>query len=131
MWFDTAHGKEKIKFMFNNELALDNIEFESFQFYDQSKVRLCFNSRNIPSRVPEKWKINNFNGLSITLSFIGLIQFDMVGSRIGFECSPIIENTGDVIFAKIEDERKNFRLSLSAEVMVIDSIEPYLDQRWK
>jgi len=131
MWFDSAHGKEKIKFMFNNELCIENIEFESLHFYDQSKVKLRFNSKNIPAKVPDKWRGEEFNGLSITLAFVGLIRMDIVGSRVGFECSPIIENEGGVISLLIEDKESKLKVNLSAEVMIIDSVEPYLDQRWK
>lgn len=50
MWFNFAHGKDKIKFMFNNELSINNAEFDNFLFYDLSKIRICFNTRNIPKK---------------------------------------------------------------------------------
>ena len=55
MWFEYIHGKEKVKFMFNNELYLDDSECESILFYDLSKVRISFNNRHIPKKIPDKW----------------------------------------------------------------------------
>lgn len=131
MWFDHANGNEKIRFMFNNELSIERVEFENILFYDLSKVRIVFNSKSIPTTVPEKWKGVNFNAISIGLVFIGLKQLTLSGERIGFECSPELCHSGNITSLRIEDERGVQFMSLSAEAMVIDSIEPYLDQRWR
>lgn len=59
MWFDALHGKEKINFMFNNELSLQDAEFENILFYDMSRVRICFKTRHVPKSIPDKWKKNH------------------------------------------------------------------------
>ncbi len=130
MWFDFAHGKEKVKFMFNNELSLDGSEFENFLFYDLSKIRMCFNTKYMPKKTPDKWRNIEFNGLSITLILVGINNLNLRGERMGFICSPVIERIGNEIIFSI-DSGDDFHLSCAAEVIVIDSIEPYLDQRWK
>lgn len=59
MWFDNAHGKEKIAYMFNNDLSLSEIEIDKFIFHDISRLTLGFNIKNLPSLIPEKWKKTN------------------------------------------------------------------------
>lgn len=130
MWFDFVHGKEKIKFMFNNELSLDDSEFDNFLFYDLSKIRICFNTSHIPKKIPDKWKNIEFNGLSITLTLVGINKLNIRGERVGFICSPVIEKIDDEMIFSIDNGDK-FNLSCAAETIVFDSIEPYLDQRWK
>ena len=130
MWFDFAHGKEKVKFMFNNELSLNESEFENFLFYDNSKIRMCFNTKHIPKKTPEKWSGLEFNGLSITLILVGINKLSLQGGRVGLTCSPVIERVGGEIIFSITGEN-GFHLLCAAEIIVIDSIEPYLDQRWK
>ncbi|WP_312045791.1 Imm50 family immunity protein [Erwinia sp.] len=130
MWLDFIHGKEKVKFMFNDELSLDDSEFENFLFYDLSKIRICFNTKHIPKKIPDKWKKKEFNGLSITLILVGVNRLDLQGNRVGFICSPIIEMINNEVRISISNG-DGFNLSCFAELIVIDSIEPYLDQRWK
>lgn len=130
MWFDFAHGKEKVKFMFNNELSLDDSELENILFYDLSKIRLCFNTKHVPKSIPDKWRNIEFNGLSISLIIIGIIQFDLRGERVGFTCSPQFYSGDNKVILSIENGNK-FNLSCTADAIIIDSIEPYLDQRWK
>ena len=131
MWFDHANGNEKIKFMFNNELSIERVEFENVLVYDLSKVKIRFNSKDIPTTVPDKWKRNYFNAIYIDLVFVGLRRLILEGDRIGFECTPKFSYSGDITSLRIEDEKGILFMTLSAEAMVIDSIEPYLDHRWK
>jgi len=130
MWFDFVYGKEKIKFMFNNELSLDDAEFESFLFYDLSKIRMCFNTKHIPKKIPSKWEGIEFNALSITLILVGINNLNLRGGRVGFTCSPVIEKIDDEIIICI-DNGNELHLTCAAEIIVVDSIDPYLDQRWK
>lgn len=130
MWFDLAHGKEKIKFMFDNDLSLDDSEFENFLFYDLSKIKISFNTRRIPKKIPDKWRSKEFNGISVVLILVGISDLNLHGSRVGFECLPLIEKKDDKIMFSICNGN-NFNLSCSTELIVVDSIEPYLDQRWK
>ncbi|VTQ52262.1 Uncharacterised protein [Campylobacter jejuni] len=130
MWFEHVNGKEKINHMFDNELSINNSEFENFLFYDLSKIRVCFNTRNIPKKTPRKWSEIEFNGLSLTLTLVGINKLSLHGNRIGFICSPVIEKINNEIIFTI-DNGNDFYFSCAAEVIFIDSIEPYLDQRWK
>lgn len=130
MWFEHANGKEKINYMFNNELSIDNSEFENFLFYDLSKIRVCFNTKHIPQKTPKKWNDTEFNGLSLTLTLVGINKLSLYGNRVGFICSPTIEKINNEIIFTIKNGNE-FYFSCAAEVMIIDSIEPYLDQRWK
>ena len=130
MWLDFIHGKEKVKFMFNDELSLDDSEFENFLFYDLSKIRICLNTKHIPKKIPDKWKKKEFNGLSITLILVGVSKLDLQGKRVGFRCSPIIEMINNEVRISINNG-DGFNLSCFADLIVIDSIDPYLDERWK
>lgn len=56
MWFDNAIHKEKIGYMFDNKLSLENIEFEKFLFFDNTSLKVVFCSKNIPDHIPQKWK---------------------------------------------------------------------------
>ncbi|PNK97938.1 hypothetical protein CEQ28_010235 [Hafnia alvei] len=128
MWFENAHGKEKIAYMFNNELSLSEIELDKFIFHDISRLTLGFNIKNLPSLTPEKWKKNKFNTLALTLTFteVSTLKFD--GQKIGFECTPVIdaiENNTRLII-----NNKNLNFLCIAKFMFIDSIVPYLDNRW-
>lgn len=129
MWFEHAYGKEKIKFMFDNELSLNGAECESILFYDLSKLRINFRTKHVPKKIPAKWDSQEFNALSVTLTLIGIDKLSLEGERIGFECTPVIEKLSDRILFRVSNGDA-FYLSCAAEVIVIDSVEPYLDQRW-
>ncbi|MEH4989249.1 Imm50 family immunity protein [Enterobacter ludwigii] len=129
MWFDALHGKEKINFMFNNELSLHDAEFENILFYDMSRVRICFKTRHVPKSIPDKWKKKPFNGLSVTLELVGINKLELKGNRVGFKCTPIIKRLGGEVEILIEYSDV-FLFSCTAEVIAIGSIEPYQDRRW-
>ncbi|BEN63819.1 hypothetical protein SMKC072_16410 [Serratia marcescens] len=42
MWFENAIGKEKIKFMFNNELNIKNIEVDNLSLEHFSDLKIGF-----------------------------------------------------------------------------------------
>lgn len=130
MWLDHLQGREKIKFMFNDELSLDDSEFENLLFYDLSKVRLCFKVKNIPKKTPEKWKQIKFNGISITLELIAINNLILNGNRVGFMCSPLIHQENNKFIFTITN-KEEFFFSCTTDVIFIDSIYPYWDQRWK
>ena len=91
MWFDNAHGKEKITYIFNNELSLSEIELDKLIFHDISRLTLGFNIKNLPSLIPEKWEKNKLNTLALTLTFTEVSTIKLDGKKIGFECTPIID----------------------------------------
>lgn len=128
MWFKFATFNEKVKFMFNNELPLDMVEFENFIFYARSSLRLVFNTHKVPQVYPDKWNKNEFNALTIKLDFYDIIMFSCNGNTLGFECTPIIESTKDETSLTII--KNGFNLKIKSKTMSIGEISPYLDERW-
>lgn len=129
-WFDLAYGNEKIKFMFNNQLSLEDVELKKLIFNDISSIRLYFIIKNIPKTIPEKWKKREFNALYLTLRCMGIYKSTLRGNSIGFTCSPIINKADDGVQITI-DNNNGFYLSCVADIFHIESIEPYMDKRWK
>ncbi|WP_192903296.1 Imm50 family immunity protein [Photorhabdus khanii] len=128
MWFEKAMYKEKIKFMFNNELSIDDSILETFLYHTDSMLRISFHSDKLPKIFPEKWKKNEFNALKIILTFGGVKILEYQGGKIGIRCSPIIESEKEKIILSIKNNE--FSIYCVANFMVIDDIIPYLDQRW-
>nr|WP_041474241.1 Imm50 family immunity protein [Erwinia sp. Ejp617] len=127
MWFNNAIGKEKIKFMFNNDLLLIGVEFDKFVYYDMSRLTVCFNTKKVPSSVPEKWKDKPFNSLSISLTFTEVIELKVNGAGVGFECDPMITSVNGITNLVVKNE--GFNLLCTAKYMFIDDVVPYLDAR--
>ena len=129
MWFDNALGKEKIKFMFGGELSLQSVEVNSFSFERFSDVTFQFYSRNIPSSCPEKWSKSEFNALSVVITFGGIIELDVKGNGIGFICSPGIFSSET--HSRIKICSNQLKINCKAKFLTIESITPYLDERWE
>ncbi|XUA20896.1 Imm50 family immunity protein [Citrobacter sp. OP27] len=124
MWFEYAHGKEKIIHMFNSELSLDDVVFESFIFYTHSSLRVNFYVKKIPQHVPEKWEAVKFNAIKINLEFSNVTKFESKGCNLGFRCTPAIYFNDGNIYLIIKD--KDFELSCISEFMEIQDIAPFL-----
>jgi hypothetical protein len=124
MWFEYAHGKEKIIHMFNSELSLVDVVFESFLFYTHSSLRVNFHVKKIPQHVPEKWKTVKFNSIRINLEFSNIIKFESKGCNLGFRCTPMIYFNDNNIYLIIKD--KDFELRCISEFMEIQDIAPFL-----
>jgi len=92
MWFKNAIGKEKIQFIFGNELNIKNIEISSFSLERFSDLKIHFFCREIPKKHPEKWKKDGFNALSLVINFGDVIHLNATGSGIGFFRSPEIKS---------------------------------------
>ncbi|MFO6296032.1 Imm50 family immunity protein [Rahnella selenatireducens] len=129
MWFDHAQGKEKINFMFDNELHLNDVEFHSFTYHDISKLSLRFNTKMIPDIFPRKWTVNQFNSISISLIFTEVQIIKVNLNNINFICTPNIEMINNSIQLSIEAEENSFMCL--ANFMFIDEIMPHLDHRSK
>ncbi|MEH5215559.1 Imm50 family immunity protein [Escherichia marmotae] len=129
MWFDYAQGKEKVNFMFNNELHLNGVEFHSFTYHDISKLSLRFNTKMIPEIFPKKWTVNKFNSISISLLFTEVRALKIDLNNINFICTPNIEVIDNSIQLSIEHEQNSF--ICLANFMFIDEIMPHLDHRRK
>lgn len=128
MWFQNAIGKEKIQFMFHNELMIENIEIGSFSLERFSELKFHFYSNNIPKNYPEKWNKEGFNALSLLISFGDIIQLDVTGSRIGFFCSPIINSFKE--YSEITIKHGDLDIYCRARFLTIEGITPYMDERW-
>ena len=129
MWFNYAQGKEKVNFMFNNELRLNGVEFHSFTYHDISKLSLRFNTKIIPEIFPEKWAVNKFNSISISLVFTEVRMLKVNLNNINFICTPDIQMIGNSIQLSIEAEQNSF--ICLANFMFIDEIMPHFDHRSK
>lgn len=132
-WFDLAYGNEKIKFMFNNEISLEDVEFEKLIFSNVSCITFYFKIKKIPKTIPEKWKKREFNALYLTLTFVGRVggvELTLQGNRIGFVCSPIINKVDNGVQIII-DNKDGFHLSCTAEIFRIQPIETFMDKHWK
>lgn len=128
MWFNNAIYKEKVDFMFGGELSIKNVEFEDFLYHSGSILRVSFRSRDIPKKIPDKWKVKKFNTLVLTLSFGNVSLFECKGRNIGFNCAPVIVSKQKEVTLLIENE--HFYLECVAGFMIIDDITPCLDERW-
>ncbi|MDX6040034.1 Imm50 family immunity protein [Scandinavium lactucae] len=128
MWFEHAIFKEKLKFMFNNELSIEHVELDTVLYYSISMLRVRLNSRVLPAITPEKWRGINYNSLSITLEFGNVKQFECKGGDIGFECCPIITPTKEKTTLQIM--KGNFILYCEADFMTIKDIIPFIDTRF-
>jgi len=128
MWFENAIGKEKIKFMFDNELCTQDIEIYNFSLERFSDLKFRFFLKNIPKKHPDKWSKEGFNAISMEITFGDVIQLDITGSRVGFSCSPEIISLKDCSEIKIEHE--SLSLYCKSKFLTIDAITPYIDERW-
>lgn len=128
MWFQNAIGKEKIQFMFDNELSMQHVEVSSFSFERFSDLRFHLFCKEIPTKYPDKWKKDGFNALSVVITFGDVIQLSATGSRIGFFCSPIINSYGD--YSEITIKHNELDFYCRSKFLTIESITPYIDERW-
>lgn len=128
MWFQNAIGKEKIKFMFDNELSIQRIEVDSFSLERFSDLKFHFFCNEIPKKYPKKWNETGFNALSLIITFGDVIQLNVIGSRVGFFCSPIINSLSD--YSEITIKNSDLDFYCRSRFLTIESITPYIDERW-
>ncbi|QGU89712.1 hypothetical protein GN242_13065 [Erwinia sorbitola] len=128
MWFQSALGKEKIQFMFNNELSIESVEINSFSLERFSDLKFNFYCKGMPKKYPEKWNGEGFNALSLVITFGGLIQLNIIGSRVGFFCSPIINSLKD--YSEIRIKNNELDLYCKSKFLTIEGVTPYIDERW-
>ncbi|WP_338803683.1 Imm50 family immunity protein [Xenorhabdus griffiniae] len=128
MWFKNAIRNEQIKYMFNNEFDISEVEFISYTFHRHSSLQLCFICKKIPSVYPEKWNKKGFNAMSLVLSMSNINSFESKGNKVNFICSPQISSTDSSTSIEIINE--DFYLLCNADFLTIDGITPYIDERW-
>ncbi|PWC09220.1 hypothetical protein B4923_20625 [Brenneria roseae subsp. americana] len=128
MWFGHAIGKEKIQFMFDNELSIQHVEVGSFSLERFSDLKLHFFCNDIPKKIPEKWRGAGFNALSLVIVFGDVTQLNVVGSKVGFFCSPLINSSSD--HSEITIKNSDLDFYCRSRFLTIESITPYIDERW-
>ncbi|MDX6019826.1 Imm50 family immunity protein [Scandinavium sp. V105_16] len=128
MWFDNAIGKEKIQSIFNNEFDIQTIEIDGFSMVNLSDLRFNLFCKNVPKKFPDKWSKNRFNALNLIITFGDVIRLDVSGSRVGLLCLPTtISFTG---CSEIKVKHDVLNLYCKSKFLTIESIRPYLDERW-
>ncbi|MCO6540625.1 MAG: hypothetical protein J6569_10940 [Gilliamella sp.] len=128
MWFENALGREKIQFMFNNEFNFQSIELNSVSFDSYSEFKCHLNCKKIPKIYPKKWDKVEFNALNLIITFNEIVQLNMSGSKIGFFCSPTINSFTD--YSEITVQHNKLPLYCKSKFLIIESITPYIDERW-
>lgn len=128
MWFKNAIGKEKIQFIFGNELHIKNIEISIFSLERFSDLKIHFFCKEILEKHPEKWKKDGFTALSLMINFGDVIHLNATGSGIGFFCSPEINSFENLSEIKIKNNELDFYCK--SKFLTIESITPYIDERW-
>jgi len=128
MWFENAIGKEKIQFMFKNELDIKSIEVDSFSLERFSDLKFIFFCKHVPKTHPEKWGKVKFNALKIEITFGDVIQMNVSGTRVGFICSPMIKSSNN--YSEIKIQHDSLELYCKAKFLTIEGIYPYVDERW-
>jgi len=123
MWLKNAHGKEKVKFMFNNELSLDDSLLALFLYYDSSIFRIEFHVDKIPILIPEKWKKHKYDFISVKIEFCSVNKLSISGGNLGFRCSPVFSWDNEKPALSIKEN--NFSLCCIAESMFIGEITPF------
>lgn len=128
MWFEYAIGNEKIRFMFDNEFSLDSIQLDSFRLHYYSTLQLHFLCKNMPDIYPEKWKKEKINAISLILNLGDILYLEVKGKEVGFICSPDIVTGKEKSSIKIINN--DFHLQCESKFLTIESITPYIDERW-
>ncbi|EEX51410.1 hypothetical protein HMPREF0621_0214 [Pasteurella dagmatis ATCC 43325] len=80
-WFEKAIGKEKIIYMFNGNIDVNEIYLHKILFYDYT-LTIFFHILNIPQEFPKKWNDNDFNAISMQLSFSDVNYFNVHGKNL-------------------------------------------------
>ncbi|WP_276643853.1 Imm50 family immunity protein [Siccibacter turicensis] len=128
MWFKNAIGKEKIDNMFKGKLDIHDVEIGSFSMERFSDLEMHFYCRNLPDNYPAKWESENFNAISIIITFGDILQFNVNGSRVGFFCNPAIDSYENHSEITIKSDLLN--LYCKSKFLTIESVRPYIDERW-
>jgi len=125
MWNKNAHGKEKIKHMFNNELSLDDSFLALFLYYDASIFRIEFHVDKIPNSIPEKWKNKKYDFISVKIDLCAVKTLNITGGNLGFRCTPIFSWNDEKPTVSIKSSNNNFALYCIADTMFIGEITPF------
>lgn len=128
MWFENAIGKEQIKFMFNGEFSLVDVQLENIFLHEMTSLQLQFLCKNIPKSIPEKWRGKGFNSISLVFSVGEIISLDIRGNKVGFICTPEIRSFPGKTILCIESN--NLKINCEARFLIIDGFTPGIDERW-
>ncbi|WP_084596244.1 Imm50 family immunity protein [Pseudomonas massiliensis] len=128
MWFKDAIGREKIDHMFAGNFPLEDVQLESLTFHGSKDLRLQFLCKNIPGVVPDKWRRQRYNAISLTFSMINIYSLNIQGGEIGFVCAPRLSTCSEKSVLNIEN--CNFKLDCESRFLVVEGFTPYIDERW-
>ncbi|NUU69216.1 hypothetical protein HQN64_24485 [Enterobacteriaceae bacterium BIT-l23] len=128
MWFQNAMGGDKIRFMFGGDFDIKNIELGSITLERFSDLKINFFHKGLPQNHPEKWDGKGYNALSFIITFGDMVELKLSGSKVGFFCSPKISSMSD--FSEIIVNENDLELYCRSKFLTIESIEPYIDERW-
>ena len=121
-WYEYIFFKEKLKYLFDNELSPDNLYIDSFNIYERVAV-INFITMNIPQKYPKKWKSESFNAIIFRLTFSDLTNFSIQGNdffnKIGRLDTKIIDNKKTLIFTS-----ENLYIELSALNIMFGDFKP-------
>lgn len=78
MWLDNVSNSEFLTQLFNEVPELVGVEINSFavKYYNNS-IRIIINLPRYVDNIPLKWKMNNYNALTIELDFWAINSFHM------------------------------------------------------
>jgi len=123
MWFDNAYGKEKIKFIFDNNLSLDDSLLELILYHNVSLFSIRFRLDKIPDSIPDKWRKRKFDFIDVNIDFCSVKKFECCGGKLGFRCTPVFAWNDDKPALFIQND--DFKLYCLADSMFIGEITPF------
>ncbi|MGC7560385.1 Imm50 family immunity protein [Pasteurella sp. PK-2025] len=121
-WFERAIGKEKIIYMFNGNIDVNEIYLHKILFYDYT-LTIFFHILNIPQEFPKKWNDNDFNAISMQLSFSDVNYFNVYGNSL-FNKIGKLNISVDNNIVKMHFEGNEAHIICESDFYFIDNITP-------
>lgn len=128
MWYTNAIGEEKINTIFGGEFPLVGVELENIIFRAPTILQAQFLCKNLPCVIPEKWRKDEINAISLAFSMSDIFSLTVEGGAIGFICSPDVSIYPQKAVLSISGD--GFKLHCEAKSLTIDGFTPYFDERW-
>lgn len=120
MWFNSAIGSDKVKFMFDNELILSDMILVDFFIERQTDLKLKFICRRLPAKIPKKWVVSNVSSFFLVVKFGDVFESEIIGRKYDFTCSPSIISAKDR--SEIIINSGEFKLHCVSKFLTIESI---------
>lgn len=128
MWYANAIGGEKINSIFGGDFSLVGLELENIIFHSQAILQVQFLCKNLPRVIPERWRKDEINAISLTFGMSDIFSLTIEGGAIGFICSPDVAIHPQKAVLSISGD--GFKLHCEAKSLTIDGFTPYIDERW-